>query len=417
MNLGDVRAHAWSLVSQSASSGRSILFAVVAARLLDADDFGLVAIVVGGAIAANGLLRASSSHPLALVDDPPPGDVLTAAVRHHVALATVGAGVLAVVAIAACAPGELIAGAALFPLVALHDGVRISALNLGRGVMAAAVDGAWVLLLGAALVWAIVGDEQRPTVLLVVWALSAGASAAVVLFAHRRIDGRPVVGVCDHRDAYEASGRRLAWQLLLESIPVRMLPLVVTAVIAVRDTGALRGAESLLGGATIVWSAVSLSVLRQARGRARDHGDVAAFRLVAAVNAVASLAVVVNAVIVVALPDDVGEQVLGDTWAGASEIMPAVAALLLAQVVLGAVATWQRATGRDTDVRRMLSVAAVASLATVPASAGLFGVRAALLVDAGCLVLAGGLGAWWVRGGPARERTDDDHEERPARAG
>lgn len=396
MNPSDWRAHGWSLGSQALSSGRSIGFALVCAVLLEADQFGLVAIVMGTAIAANGLLRAAALHPIALLDDAPEGDVLSGAVRYQAILASALGAIGVMVAVLAQAPGALIVGAACFPLVAVHDAVRIAALNLGRGALAAVVDGVWVVGLGLAVAGiAALGDDRSTVALIVSWGVTAGVSGAALLVIDRIRRRAPApVAVSVYADTHGRLGRRLAVQLFLETIPTRMLPLLVAALIAVREAGSLRGAESLLGGATIIWSAISLSVLRQARVRARNGDDRAVLGFVARTMALPVVAVLLNAGAALALTDSLGERLLGDTWAGSIDLLPVVAALLAAQVVLGVVATAQRATHRDDEVRSMLAIGAAGSLVVVPLAGLLGGIHQALLADALCLFVAAAIGAW-----------------------
>lgn len=400
-----------ALLSQALSSGRSIGFAIVSAQLLDANDFGLLAIVVTLAIGASGLLRAAASHPLALVNEPPDGDLLASATRYQAVLAAAITTPLAGALLIAGVPNVLWLGALLFPLVAAQDGVRVSSLNLGRSVFAVSTDAIWVVLLAIAMGWCLATDVDSPALLVVVWAASAALAAVAVLVGTR---SGPMISMRTFHSTFAGLGRNLTGQVALEIIPTRVLPVVIASTVAVEAAGSIRAAESLLGGATVVWSAVSLSTLRQARRRHIDDGERATFGFVAKINLLAVGSVVINSLIVWSLSDSIGEALFDDTWAGASAFIGPVAVLLLGQIALGVVSTTLRASLHLDDARRMLMIAAGLAVATAPASAVIWNPEWGLVADGLSLVVASVYGYSKVTG--RRSDRGEEHEVRPASA-
>jgi O-antigen/teichoic acid export membrane protein len=228
----------------------------------------------------------------------------------------------------------LVATAVLLPGLLLQDAWRMVFFAAGRPGAAAANDAAWgVVQLGLALAVSAAGRGSAVGYLLA-WGLAGWVAAAL---------GVAQAGI--------APAPRSAWRWLVahwdlsryfvsELVAINgatQLALVLIAVVGgLAAAGALRGAQVLTGPVTILTlSGTAFAVPELAR-----RPWIVGRRLLRA-GAGISAAVVVPAAawgaVLLLLPDGLGRQLLGDTWAGVDPILvPTVVAMVLAVAGLGA---------------------------------------------------------------------------------
>jgi len=381
-----------STISQAVSSARNVLFLVLSARALGVEDFGQVALVTAATITLNEILRAAASHPLALLfnDAPTTDDLpLERAVSFQSALA-VAVGLGAATPALLFGAGALAIGAVAYIPVAVFDALRVGSINRGRPARALAFDAAWAVLLVPILAVALSSSASARTALLV-W----GATAAIVtVIGLLSIDLRPTPSAAvPYWHEVRSVARSLVLQVGLESIPTKMAALLIAAVAGATVAGSIRGAEVLLGGASMVYSGVAAASLRDGRRAHADHGVGHVVRLLAKRFGFVLAVLAANLGVALVLPDPVGRAILGDSWAGAKSIAPENAFLLAGLISFAAISVAIRSSLQMRALVRIDLVGAVGVLAVVPAVAELVGAEAALAANGVIVWMMVGLGA------------------------
>ena len=381
-----------STISQAVSSARNVLFLVLSARALGVEDFGQVALVTAATITLNEILRAAASHPLALLfnDAPTTDDLpLERAVSFQSALA-VAVGLGAATPALLFGAGALAIGAVAYIPVAVFDALRVGSINRGRPARALAFDAAWAVLLVPILAVALSSSASARTALLV-W----GATAAIVtVIGLLSIDLRPTPSAAvPYWHEVRSVARSLVLQVGLESIPTKMAALLIAAVAGATVAGSIRGAEVLLGGASMIYSGVAAASLRDGRRAHADHGVGHVVRLLAKRFGFVLAVLAANLGVALVLPDPVGRAILGDSWAGAKSIAPENAFLLAGLISFAAISVAIRSSLQMRALVRIDLVGAVGVLAVVPAVAELVGAEAALAANGVIVWMMVGLGA------------------------
>ncbi|MET9568389.1 hypothetical protein ACFYNW_15995 [Streptomyces virginiae] len=378
-----------SVLDQAASSATNILVLVLAARLSSASGFADFSMVYVAFSVLLGLNMAYVGQSLVLEK----GDGLGAACRSaagftSAASAAVGV-LLAVVGLAL--PGAVgrafLALGLVLPLVLLQDGLRYCFSALRAPERALAADALRLVCVVAAL--ALQPEGASAGRLVLVWGLSALPALTVGLWLLRpyvrgsRADLRPYLrrGHLGQRFVVEFAVGNGSSQLAVLGLGVFATPLAV---------GALRGATTLFGPLNVLFNSANAfgpPVLGRLGGKRATVRATAALGLVlAAVGAGWATALYL-------LPDRLGRELLGDTWAAASALLPATGA----QYAVMGLGTCALLTLRVLAPKATLSLQVVFSLLSVALLLGgyaVFGVAgAAWGLAAGSALKA--LAAWW----------------------
>ncbi|MFE5492570.1 hypothetical protein ACFQ7Z_21840 [Streptomyces virginiae] len=392
-----------SVLDQAASSATNILVLVLAARLSSASGFADFSMVYVAFSVLLGLNMAYVGQSLVLEK----GDRLGAACRSaagFTSAASSAAGVLlAVVGLAL--PGAtgraFLALGLVLPLVLLQDGLRYCFSALRAPERALAADALRLVCVVAAL--AVQPEGASAGRLVLVWGLSALPALAVGLWLLRpyvrgsRADLRPYLrrGHLGQRFVVEFAVGNGSSQLAVLGLGVFATPLAV---------GALRGATTLFGPLNVLFNSANAfgpPVLGRLGGKR------------ATVRATAALGVVLAAVgagwatALYLLPDRLGRELLGDTWAAASALLPATGA----QYAVMGLGTCALLTLRVLAPKATLSLQVVFSLLSVALLLGGYAVwgvaGAAWALAAGSALKA--LAAWWrvARVSPAAAQAEE----------
>ncbi|MFF9977108.1 MATE family efflux transporter [Streptomyces erythrochromogenes] len=378
-----------SVLDQAASSATNILVLVLAARLSSASAFADFSMVYVAFSVLLGLNMAYVGQSLVLHK----GEGLGAACRSAAgftgaASAAVGV-LLAVVGLAL--PGAtgraFLALGLVLPLVLLQDGLRYCFSALRAPERALAADALRLVCVVAALTVQPEGASAGRLVL--VWGLSALPALAVGLWLLRpyvrgsRADMRPYLrrGHLGQRFVVEFAVGNGSSQLAVLGLGVFATPLAV---------GALRGATTLFGPLNVLFNSANAfgpPVLGRLGGKRATVRATAALGLVlAAVGAGWAAALYL-------LPDRLGRELLGDTWAAASVLLPATGA----QYAVMGLGTCALLTLRVLAPKATLSLQVVFSLLSVGLLLGGYAVwgvaGAAWGLAAGSALKA--LAAWW----------------------
>ncbi|MFD3467027.1 hypothetical protein ACFWWM_11765 [Streptomyces sp. NPDC058682] len=398
-----------SVLDQAASSATNILVLVLAARLSSASGFADFSMVYVTFSVLLGLNMAYVGQSLVLEK----GEGLGAACRSALgftaaASAAVGALLLVVgLALAGAAGTAFLALGLVLPLVLLQDGLRYCFSALRAPERALAADALRLVCVVAAL--AVQPEGASAGRLVLVWGLSALPALAVGLWLLRpyvrgsRTDLRPYLrrGHLGQRFVVEFAVGNGSSQLAVLGLGVFATPLAV---------GALRGATTLFGPLNVLFNSANAfgpPVLGRLGGKRATVRATAALGLVlAAVGAGWATALYL-------LPDRLGRELLGDTWAGASALLPATGA----QYAVMGLGTCALLTLRVLAPKATLSLQVVFSLLSVGLLLGGYAVwgvaGAAWGLAAGSALKA--LAAWW-RVARLRVPAAQDREPLPASA-
>jgi O-antigen/teichoic acid export membrane protein len=313
----------WSLLAQALGSLFSLVTTIAAARALTEVDFGYFAALVFVAILFAGLVAALLSQPLLLTSGGPERIAVQA---RSMLVAAPAFGAIAGVLLVASSPffgrvqdGLWVVGLS-FPLAAVCDVFRYFGSVIGRPALAVVVEVLRLLLFfgGYALVQG--GGTSDATSMVALWCLASAAAGVVAL----------LLGGWMTR---EASGdlrqfltpRFLGYQFGLEyllGVVARGIPILSLGwFVSVVAIGHYRGMLTLFGPILVLATSVVVVLtpfLVANPGRRRSVALV----VMGALFVVASLAWML---VLLVLPTEVGEQILGDAWSGSRELTVPVA--------------------------------------------------------------------------------------------
>ncbi|MGW6845262.1 hypothetical protein [Streptomyces sp. NPDC054958] len=392
-----------SVLDQAASSATNILVLVLAARLSSASGFADFSMVYVTFSVLLGLNMAYVGQSLVLEK----GERLGAECRSAVGFTAAGSAAVGVLlaAVGLALPGAtgtaFLALGLVLPLVLLQDGLRYCFSALRAPERALAADALRLVCVVAALAAQPEGASAGRLVL--AWGLSALPALGLGLWLLRpyvrgsRADLRPYLrrGHLGQRFVVEFAVGNGSSQLAVLGLGVFATPLAV---------GALRGATTLFGPLNVLFNSANAfgpPVLGRLGGkRATVRATVALGLVLATVGAGWATALYL-------LPDRLGRELLGDTWAGASALLPATGA----QYAVMGLGTCALLTLRVLAPKATLSLQVVFSLLSVGLLLGGYAVwgvtGAAWGLAAGSALKA--LAAWWrVTRLPATAAARDD---------
>ncbi|PWK67368.1 O-antigen/teichoic acid export membrane protein [Streptomyces sp. CG 926] len=392
-----------SVLDQAASSATNILVLVLAARLSSASGFADFSMVYVTFSVLLGLNMAYVGQSLVLEK----GERLGAECRSAVGFTAAGSAAVGVLlaAVGLALPGAtgtaFLALGLVLPVVLLQDGLRYCFSALRAPERALAADALRLVCVVAALAAQPEGASAGRLVL--AWGLSALPALGLGLWLLRpyvrgsRADLRPYLrrGHLGQRFVVEFAVGNGSSQLAVLGLGVFATPLAV---------GALRGATTLFGPLNVLFNSANAfgpPVL------GRLGGKRATVRATAALGLVLATVGAGWATALYLLPDRLGRELLGDTWAGASALLPATGA----QYAVMGLGTCALLTLRVLAPKATLSLQVVFSLLSVGLLLGGYAVwgvaGAAWGLAAGSALKA--LAAWWrVTRLPATAAARDD---------
>ncbi|MGY5033467.1 hypothetical protein ACWC9U_21790 [Streptomyces sp. 900116325] len=369
-----------SVLDQAASSLTNIAVLVIAARVSTVHGFATFSMVYLTFTVLLGLNMAYVGQAVVLTR----GDT-GAACRSAITFTSLASGVVGVLlATVGAVTGAVTGGWAgpgagflalglVLPLVLVQDGLRYAFSTLRRPGLALAADTLRLVCVVPALL--LQPRHAAPGLLVAVWGVSAAPALLLglrLLWPHvrgSRADLRPYVrrGHLGQRFVVEFAVGNASSQLAVLGLGLFAAPLAV---------GALRGATTLFGPLNVLFNSVNAfgpPLLNRLGGRS------ATTRATALLGLVLSAVGLAWGLVLYALPDHVGRQLLGDTWQLAATLLPASGA----QYAVMGLGTCALVTLRVLRPRATLSVQVVFSLLAV------------VLMLAGYLLTGSALGAAW----------------------
>lgn len=389
----------WNLLDQVISSGTNALLSFLVARSVTDSDFGGFSVAFTIFSLFIGISRAFASSPLSVrYAGKSDGDFrkgTASAVGAALAIGMIGgAGCLIVGSLLGGPAGlALLALGLVLPGLLVQDAWRFVFFAMARPKAAVVNDAVWAVLQLSA-VWALVVmrfDSSGAYIL--AWGFSACAAALLGLrqTGTRPLPFRSLGWLRAHRD--------LTKYLLLEYVTLQgslqLTLLLIASIASLSTVGALRGAQVLLGPATIVAVGMYSFALPEF-SRRRDVLNARQWMLGAvALSFLVTATVALWGILFLVLPDAVGRELLGATW-------PATREILVASIVqaAGAAIAMGPATMLYAMDRAKVTLAIHSALAPMVFGGGIIGV----MVDGAngaawgfSVALWAVVPAWWIK--------------------
>jgi O-antigen/teichoic acid export membrane protein len=300
-------------IDQAIAGASNVLAAVLAARLLGVASFGLFGILFLIYTIVIGVSRALVSDPLLVHPveaEQRPGDVIATS-----CMLGIGLGAVVLVAGFAAHPWNPSLGNALMalsvcvPLLVLQDLGRYFAFATQRPTRAVALDLAWLLIMFGAVAALFITNTRTLAGFIVAWA-GSGAAAGLLLFWQYR--GLEIgLGFSWLRHTWTFS-----WRYLISYTSTQGAALAASS-----GVGAVAGARAL-GGVQGAMLLVRPFMTFQVAATAASIGEVTRAsaesrrlrRHATRTSALTTGIALGNAVVLVVLPDRLGEIVLGASW-------------------------------------------------------------------------------------------------------
>jgi hypothetical protein len=280
---------------------------------------------------------------------------------------------------------------AFLPLLLLQDLWRFGFFAAGRPRAAAANDAVWVVAMAILVLVAHAAGSPTLTWLVFAWAFSGAIAGVFGAFqVHRRPRAGHVRGwIATHRDL----GIRFAGEYLVYSAAVQATLYIVGAVAGVAAVGSIRAAQTLVGPVSLVFLGVSFGAVPEGvRIAARSPGRLP--RFVSRLSLCLAGVSLMWGALVLAIPDGVGEAILGDSWRSARNLMVPIVVAVIAEglnvgpwVGLRALA----AAGRSLRGRAMIAAVTMVAGGAGSATMGAWGAAAGFAAGS---VIATGVWTW-----------------------
>jgi len=325
----------FATVDQAMSGASNLLIAVLAARLLGVESFGLFGITMLVYIVVLGGSRALVGEPLLLHPveaEQRPGDAIGSA-----CLLGVGLGLLVIVGGLGARLWEPRLGDALIvlgvflPLMVLQDMGRYLGFATRRPQSALTLDVAWLVLqIGAIGALIATNNDTLPTYI-GAWAGSGAAAGLLVFWQHRAASVKLTF-------SWLIETWRYSWRYLISYTSTQgsglLAAILLGAIAGARALGGVQGALLLQRPFTTFQTAVIASGVGEISRDAADRSRVR--QMVIKLTTLTTGVALLNGVVLLALPDRLGRVVLGDTWGVAQHLLwPAAAQILLIGLMTG----------------------------------------------------------------------------------
>lgn len=314
----------WTLTDQVLSALSNFALSVLLARTVDAAAFGAFAIAFLVYTMAISVERAITGQPLQIRHSGDPiKDFRTAAAHGLGAVAALGTAF----GFASIGAGLLIGGdmaAALvpmgifFPLLLLQDAARMAWFALSRPREATLLDAIWtVLLFGLAGVALALNLGSLP-LLVGLWGVTAAVSAFTGLGRLRVLPrfGQALRWMREHRQLAGYLFAEYAVGLGAAQVAILVAGFITTAT----EVGSLRAAQTLLGPMSIIGAATFAFAIPELSRRPHLGARVRTLTA-SALSLTMGGATVVYLLVLLVIPDPMGRQLFGDTWAGARAVI------------------------------------------------------------------------------------------------
>lgn len=323
----------WNIADQVLSAATNVVMTFIVARNVSAPDFGAFAVAFMIFALVIGAERALVGSPLSISHS---GDVGEA--RRRTASAALGTSLALTLPVSI---GLLVAApfcsdsvastlrvlAVVLPFLILQDTCRMAFFAWARPQLATLNDFIWAVLQFSAVAAFIAAGAVSPATMVAAWGGGA-VVAAVVGMAQLRAWPRIFATRGWFREHRSTLGY-LFLEYLFATAAFQGGLLLIGSLLGLSDIGAIRAAQTLIGPLGII----STGVMTFGVPEVSRHGVPARPMRVAAMTS--SALVLISALytaVLLLIPNSLGTALLGDTWAGAQDVLLPIA---LGSVVAG----------------------------------------------------------------------------------
>ncbi|MBY4207234.1 hypothetical protein HQO44_12240 [Rhodococcus fascians] len=372
-----------SVLDQGLASISNLLMSVAIASQVPLIEFGAFGLVFALFILVQGSARAFVGEALLIRNEVIDGRVLSSEARAVASCAIVIGLTGSAVSVVASIPATgvlsqaLLALAVVFPFLIWQDLSRYISFSAARPRDALYADALWFGAQVLTYIALLYEDVTTVVPYILFWGLSSVVS---VLYQMRVVGSIPGFGLANswvkiHKDL---SPRFLGEYLTLAAVQQGTV-FIVGAVAGLSAVGGLRSAQVLLGPVNVISLGAAVVIL-PAIARIARSGNVGHLRKYAfVVSCSLSSVTLVYSLLLMLVPDKVGQSLLSDSWGSGQQIAPLLAlSVLLNNVSYGATSAI-RGMERAKQSLRMRLVTGPISIAAVATGAVLDGAVGAVL--------------------------------------
>lgn len=309
-----------------------LITSVVAARVLTPVEFGYFSAIITVAITFVGLIAALLAQPLLLTRGG--RDHLTAQARSTLFVALVYGAISGLILVCA-SPffAHLRIGlwvlAASFPLVAVSDAFRYFGNVLGRAHLAALLDAARLVLFLAGYRLFMSGSAQDTSTFTILWSVCALVVGLIALGLGHRMTRSATANLRQF-----ASPKFLGYQFSVEfllGIVARTIPrLSLGWFVSVSAIGYFSGMSTLFGPILVLATSAVLVFSPYLVA----HPGPQRTRVLVGMGACFTIVTLIWMTVLLALPDNYGQQILGDVWHGSRSLIVPIAMQIVGTGIL-----------------------------------------------------------------------------------
>lgn len=329
----------WTFADQALSSLTNAGVAIVVALSVDRDNFGAFSLALVTFSFVVGLGRALVGEPFMVrysaVDEERRRRAMSRASGTALSFGLLAASACFVVCLltGGATRQAYLALALSLPGLCVQDTWRHMFFAAGRPAAATVNDLVWTVLQFGALGVLLLSGNRSMFLITLSWGVSAGI-AALAGMVQTGVVPRPAATGVWMRQTRDLNAQ-LAMGYVMNSGSVQIGTYAVGGLVGVVGVGALRAAQVVLGPLNLVFSGFNAFALPMLARRAVAGGRLVRF----AVPTSAALGVLAAGwvAILLLLPDAVGTRILGDSWAGAQQVMlPSGLVMIAGALALGA---------------------------------------------------------------------------------
>ena len=314
----------WGLADQLLSSATNFLFVALVARTVTPRDFGAFSLAYATFTLSLGAFRALSGEPLVVRFSSVPADLWRQGVKASAGMvlvvgAAVGIGsLLTGVAIGGSLGGLLMILGLCLPVLLLQDTWRFALFACGRGNAALLNDATWAIVMFGVIAMLIETDLSSVGWYTAAWA-GAGCLATLVGMLQVRLLPSPAGAVrwlVHQRDL----GPRFLAEFVVSTGSSSLTLFGIGSLAGLAQLGRLRAGQVALGPLNILFGGANLVTVPESVRLLKESSQ----RLIRAsrwISAVLAVAVVLWCLVLLTIPEDVGELLLGKNWDGARSLL------------------------------------------------------------------------------------------------
>ncbi|MDP9264727.1 MAG: hypothetical protein M3O91_01215 [Chloroflexota bacterium] len=334
------RRAGWGIADQAFSSLTNFALGILVARSVGPAEFGAFSLAFAAYYLALNMSRSVTTQPLIVRHT----GSATSEWRKAAAAAT---GTALLIGIAAGGVALVIASVTagsvhdaffvlgfILPGLLLQDAWRFAFFSCGRGALACANDLAWALVQFPVMLFIVLSGHSSIVLAMVSWGVAAGIAATFgAVQAH--LLPRPVLARAWWRAHHDLSSRYVV-EVIAGMGGAQISLYAVTAIAGLAVVGTLRAGELLLGPLNILFQGIQLAAVPEGV-RLLRKSTAALRRLSLLLSGAVTTTVLLWGGLMWLVPDSVGVQLLGATWAPAhSVVVPLALALAAGSANMGA---------------------------------------------------------------------------------